>query len=1147
MRMQRTFMMTLGGMLAGLVFAPATVFAAPGLLADSPLFLQSQVKSNIFFVLDDSGSMDWEVLKTAGAEAAYPAGRVDQNLDQTPDNEYEPLELCPGYNSLAYSPGTDYTPWVGQDDQGDNYTDLTLTTARSNPYLASSVEDISDTMFFIWTDSDNDGEFDAGECPTPDPDADYGGSISPGECRGITGCVVAGDLATVDERKNYANWWSYYRKREYVLKRAVSELIANSSNRIGLTTLNNGWDNSLDNASIARPVDDVVLQAGGASPHKADLLERLFNINSRSGTPLRDALEEAGEYFHQDDGEDHRFLDDEPSPINSLADGGACQQNFAVVMSDGYWNSTASSKGNEDGGASDSGWDGGAMADAWVNTLADVAMYYYENDLSSALPDNVRTIEDIDENEAQHLVTFTVAFGLNGLLTDNPPNREDAFAWPDPISSGPGTDCPVLDVDCPSRIDDMRHAAYNARGEFLSAKDPAGLISSLNAAIAAIDNRTGSASSVSFNTSQLTADSVIYRARFNSNRWSGDVEAYDLDPLTGDISATPVWNVADVLDGQGSRTILTYDGIDGVPFTWGEVAHPTTPIPNALADLTANIPDSATMTAAEIADFAEARLDYIRGDRSNEGTGYFFRTRESRLGDIVHSTPVYVGKPALQWPDVAPFPSADGERYSEYKAAAATRQPIVYVAANDGMLHGFNAQSGREELAYIPSILYSAANNEGLHYLTQQDYLHRYYADLDPTLSDVYIKTTPLGSPSWRTVLVAGLRGGGRGIYALDVTDPTNFQENGGNPEDVVLWEFSSADDADLGHTFSRPSIALMDNGKWAAIFGNGYNDTGSGEASLFIVFLEEGLDGTWDINADDYIKISTGVGDTTNRNGLNTPTVADLDGNGTADRVYAGDLEGNVWVFDVSGANEGNWDSAYSQGQTPKPLFTAEANQQITARIGIARHPTIPNSNQNLPNIMVYFGTGQYLTQADKTTTDPQAFYGVWDSGTAELTQANLVEQTFTTAGGGNIVVTNNQVNYGASHYGWFLTLPEVGERQLTTPILRDNIVYFTSMTPESDPCSYGTTGYLTALSMINGGPPPKGALDFNNDGVIDNADLVDDQNASRKESGGGIADPKTLGDNIYNPDPSGDTTRETIPAIEGDRTGRLSWQELL
>jgi len=1169
MRMQRTFMTTLGSLLAGLVFAPATVLAAPGLLADSPLFLQSQVKSNIFFVLDDSGSMDWEHLLTErAAEPGVISGEVADwiYLDPTPSEENEWREFCTGYNAMAYNPNVTYTPWVGKDQDGDTFDDIGVTAAPFNPYSSSSdtlnltsnacqeeaMEDEdagacwTNTVGFFyvqWVDANGNGLYDDMECLPDRADIPTdGGDYFPNNVRtgGHAQIVYVKDMSA-DQQENYANWFSYYRKREYVMKRAVSELVQNSSNRVGMATLNN---RAVDGQGSAIAVDDVA-----SGTHRADVLERLFNVYSSGGTPLRNGLEEAGQYFDQDDGGlSHDNLSGEPSPILSVADGGECQQNFAVVMSDGYWNGSSSSlanfiQGDNHDGDGNSAWDGGPMADNWDTTLADIAMYYYETDLAPSLPDNVRTIDGIDENEAQHLVTFTVALGLKGTLSTDPPaDRTGTFAWPQPVA------------DTATTLDDMVHAAYNGRGEFLSAKDPAGLVSSLNAAIAAIDDRSGSASSVSFNTSQLTADSVIYRARFNSARWSGDVEAYDLDPLTGDIGATPVWSVADVLDGQGSiwggqdsRTILTYDGTDGVPFTWGEVTHPTTPIPNALADLTADIPNVGTMTAAEIADFAEARLDYIRGDRSNEGTGYFFRTRESRLGDIVHSTPVYVGKPALQWPDVAPFPTADGERYSQYKAAVATRQPIVYVAANDGMLHGFDAQTGTEEIAYIPSILFSSATNEGLHYLTQTDYIHRYYADLDPTLSDVYIRTTPIGSASWRTVLVGGLRGGGRGIYALDVTDPTNFQENGGNPEDVVLWEFTSDDDADLGYTFSRPSIALMDNGKWAAIFGNGYNDTGSGEASLFIVFLEEGLDGTWDINADDYIKISTGVGDTTNRNGLNTPTVADLDGNGTADRVYAGDLEGNVWVFDLSGANEGNWGSVYSQGQTPKPLFTAEANQPITARIGIARHPSIPNTNQNLPNIMVYFGTGQYLTQADKTTTDPQAFYGVWDSGTDELTQSDLVEQTFTTAGGGNIVVTNNPVNYGAADYGWFLTLPEVGERQLTTPILRDNIVYFTSMTPESDPCSFGTTGYLTALSMINGGPPPKGALDFNNDGVIDEDDLVDDQNASRKESGGGIADPKTLGDNIYNPDPSGETSRETIPPIEGDRTGRLSWQELL
>ena len=272
------------------------------------------------------------------------------------------------------------------------------------------------------------------------------------------------------------------------------------------------------------------------------------------------------------------------------------------------------------------------------------------------------------------------------------------------------------------------------------------------------------------------------------------------------------------------------------------------------------------------------------------------RERGAVLGDLIHSGPVFVGAPESNWPDVAPFPGDVGTTYKEYQLDQATRPGVIYVGGNDGMLHGFEQSSGDEILGYIPNALYSTGALDGLHYLTDPAYAHRYTVDLTPSVADAYIKSAPLGTTSWKTILVGGLRGGGRGLFALDVTDPSLFSEALSNPAKTVMWEFTSTDDADLGHTFSRPSIVPLEGPgnsiRWAAVVGNGYNDLGSGEAKLFVIFLEGGLDGTW-TSGSDYIEITTEAGDTGNRNGLSTPAVIDSDGDGLADRVYAGDLEG--------------------------------------------------------------------------------------------------------------------------------------------------------------------------------------------------------------------------------------------------------------
>ena len=242
------------------------------------------------------------------------------------------------------------------------------------------------------------------------------------------------------------------------------------------------------------------------------------------------------------------------------------------------------------------------------------------------------------------------------------------------------------------------------------------------------------------------------------------------------------------------------------------------------------------------------------------------RERGAILGDLIHSGPVFVGAPESNWPDVAPFPGGVGTTYSEYRLANAARPGVIYVGGNDGMLHGFAQSSGNEILGYIPNALYSTGALDGMHYLSDPAYTHRYSVDLTPSVADAYIKTTPLGTTSWKTILVGGLRGGGRGLFALDVTNPALFSEALSAPAKTVMWEFTTTDDADLGHTFSRPSIVPLegpsDTIRWAAVVGNGYNDLGSGEAMLFIIFLEGGLDGAWTLGTD-YIEITTEEGDT--------------------------------------------------------------------------------------------------------------------------------------------------------------------------------------------------------------------------------------------------------------------------------------------
>ena len=1158
--------------------------SAPGTLPTTPLLLSTIVEPNVFLTLDDSTSMRWAVNVPPGTglndtnttevnwqglpvvpwdvakggnlrpylHPAYGGGAVCNNTNVVPPVEIYPeawvLKTHAG-NTTYYNPAMRYIPWPGTDETGKPlYEQLPYTVSvplfPTSPGATYLYSDYPLTKPFpycdvITTDSlGNVIEKDTGNIYLP---TYYVWEDTNTDLPGIDTLDVHKEVQITDpvELQNFANWFTYYRTREYATKATIGKMINNSdSNRMGLGLINSGL--KLATATMTDPVN------------KLALLRAFYNSTSSGTTPLRTALDEVGQMF--------RGLGKRITPIQPAVDGGTCQQNFNILMTDGYWNGDPPAYGvgqekpnnpntdaNNDAGPydgnADESNDDGNYADAYENTLADVAMHYYETDLNDTMANEVSPQPGVDEATHQHLVNYVLSFGLKGSLdsTKLDPAGDTFPGWPDPFA---GFDF---------KIDDLWHAAYNSRGKFLTTNDAVSLESGLSLAIANISERTGTASAVAVNSAQLSTESVVYLAQFNTNRWQGNLFAYPIiNTDTGELSTTDNWNggVAPKLTlrnfASNPRTVITYDrdlgvGRKGVPFQWANLST------NMKNDLLTN-PLGGLDADTGINGIGYERLDYIRGDRTHETFGYGFRERLSLFGDLVHSGPVFVGAPNLAWTDFAPFPTGL-EGYSTFKEKYKNRPKMVYVGANDGMLHGFDDRNGEEELAYIPGSVYSQTVNKGLHYLSDPDYIHNYYVDLSPTVSDVYI------AGNWQTMLLGGLRGGGRGLFALDVTNPGGFSE--ANAASISLWEFTSDDDADLGYTFSRPTIGLTNAGTWVAIFGNGYNpvttningQNSTGEASLFIVNIEKGLDGSW-AQPGDYIKISTGVGTTGAQNGLTTPALADLDGNGTIDRVYAGDLEGNMWVFDMENIASSKWGVAYGSSSLPAPLFTTPADlvtgkrQPITAKPVLASHPTQPKDGSNDPNLMVYFGTGQYLVTGDKVSKDVQSFYGVWDMGDEALLNINLVEQTFDPSFSGR-VLTRNAVDYSINH-GWFFNLTDIGERAVTTPIARGDTVFFNSFVPEVDPCSQGGYGYRFAVDMATGGSPLEPTIDHNNDGVVDDSDYVNNGikdgviAAVRQE--GFLPEPVFIEDLAFTGDKG-----SKIKSLSSIPQGRFSWVELL
>jgi len=1125
------------------IFSMSTIqsaYAAPGALATAPLFLSTIVEPNVFFTLDDSGSMGWTTLVEDGvggyatsqgtpldnggtrmgywhptwsgtpfANTVYPSETGNSNWDDTW------IFRTHHGNSLYYNPAKTYKPWPGSDASGNPlYVDAVVTKVLQDPDdpTGNSV-DITQALdygayinaiylpsYYIWND-DGDGVLETTDSHT----------------------LVKITNAASPEMQNFANWFQYYRSRMNTTKAAIGQVINNTdATRMGLDVFNNGiqkYSKSMSN-----------------NANKLALLQDFYGTVEETWTPARSSLDRVGKHFQSTNAN---------APILPANQGGECQQNFNILLTDGFWNRSFSGVGDRDSdggsGTNDTIFDGnqaqsndgGNYKDHptknYSNTLADIAMKYYEEDLRT-MADKVPTQAGVDEADHQHLVTYAVAFGLAGTLDpltvdpladDGDPLTID-FEWPEPVS------------DTATTVDDLWHAAYNGRGKFLSARDPDTLATSLGAAIADIAERTATAAAVSINSAKLTTQSVVYLAQFNTNRWQGNLFAFKIADLnTGELSTTPEWTAADELNSRNivtnPRTILTHDGSDGVPFQWTDLSG------SQKDDLKTSPTGGVEADAVGI-----ARLEYLRGSQADEGAGYFFRERLSLLSDLVNSGPVFVGAPALNWPDTAPFPSTPGSRYSEFKEANKSRPGMVYAGSNGGKMHGFAEADGEETIAYIPSNLFSIASGEGLHYLTDPNYGHKYYNDLTPTVSDIY---ADLGSGTqWQTVLVSGQRGGGRGIFALDVTDPATFSE--GNASDIVLWEFSNSDDADLGYTYSRPQIAMTNESpaRWVAIFGNGYNDTGDGKSKLFIVDVAKTNGGAWVLGTD-YIKISTNSGGTADRNGLATPALADLDGNGTVDRVYAGDLKGHMWSFDLSGSSQASWISAGAS-----QLFHTVGHEPITSKPTLAKHPTVSTDGTNAPNVMVFFGTGQYLVNGDKTTTDDQYFYGVWDRGDTGLNDTDLVQQTYEAAFDPERVLTRNTVDYTAGgDHGWYFKLKDSGERSVTNPVVRGGIVFFNSFVPVIDPCSVGGFGYRFAVDMITGGSPDEVAIDTNGDGVIDDNDKASDGSgnfdtiaAIRQD--GFLPEPVFIEDIAYTAE-----TPSKVIKLKNIPKGRFGWQELI
>ena len=654
-----------------------------------------------------------------------------------------------------------------------------------------------------------------------------------------------------------------------------------------------------------------------------------------------------------------------------------------------------------------------------------------------------------------------------------------------------------------SNSTDWTNETFRRASNYYVADKPSTMVDSLTRAFAKIvAERSGTGSALAANSTRLDTDTRAYQAQFRSGVWLGQLSSFSFDTNLGTLSSTPSWKAGEKMPAWASRNIKVNTGSSMAAFTYANLSATQKTSMDALNGVLA-------VTGSDI-------VDYIRGNQAKEesaSTGTL-RTRTSPepgwsaiLGDIVNSAPVYVGAPKAGLWSKAPGTWAGKSTYDAFATSNATRTPVVWVGANDGMLHAFNATegqtaSGAEIFAFIPK----TAIANGLVNVADPDYEHRYFVDGDLAVSDVYDGT------SWKTILVGTMGRGSPGAFALDVTNPA---------APTFLWEKNLTDIPSLGHNIGRPVIAQIADGDWRVLFGNG-PDSAGGTAKLIAIGALSGTVTVYDT-------------DSTTSNGLSAVTARDNNADGLFETVYAGDLNGSLWkITGLTGTGSALQLFAATDGSLAQP---------ITAAPEVGKDPKTGFT-------WVWFGTGKYLRESDMLNTQMQTWYGIIDNN-ALVNRSELVQRVTAFAGVnygfGTRTVTEATSGDMTGQRGWFINLPESGERMVVPNLLTGIALVGTTRTPTGrDACSPSGTGWLMAIDPFTGARLPKNFFDISRDKLFNAAD-----NTGTNEINSGIqfGSPPT-GPTSIPPvicTPKDDGTVECIRVSGGSAEAkRASWREI-
>jgi type IV pilus assembly protein PilY1 len=773
-----------------------------------------------------------------------------------------------------------------------------------------------------------------------------------------------------------------------------------------------------------------------------------------------------------------------------------------------------------------------------AGTLADVSMYYYRTDLRggfdlnnnatgpSTSPNTTPTGGDVATNNVpavtgspdfavhQHMNTFTIGLA-DGLLRyqsnyDNVPTPPGDFAnikgaavgqcfwsgagnpcnWPSPVQNGQ------------EALDDLWHAAVNGRGKFFSALNPTALANGLNGALNALQVTTASASAAATSSPQVSASNTMaFSTTYETSLWAGQVYAQLIDPSTGNVITTganngKVWEadtlmLSKIAPSSDTRNIVTFDlannnGSRLKQFQWGNLtAAEQAYFLNKCLPLS-NMAQCNLLTPAQLitANDGTDLVSFLRGQTGNEGTVFRDRseqdpntlaTIQTVMGDIINAQPVDILPPFFKYENESTHPEPTGQSYPTFRTNNATRVGPLLIASNDGYLHAFNPNTGVENWAYLPRFLMP-----GVYQLADVGYpgQHRYFVDGTPETTDVFDATAAI----WKTIVVGGLNSGGRGFYALDVTDPLNPKG---------LWEFCSDStlcptdasgnihsDSDLGFSYGNPIIGRrVSDGRWVVVVTSGLNNVSSGTGVGFWYVLDA-------ITGQILHKVSTGVGSTTTPSGLMKSGGYYPDGidDPTFTHVYSGDQLGNVWRLDMS-QTMSPFPAVTSGSPTVKLLATLKDGagriQPITAR---------PAATHIGTTRVYYVGTGRYLGNSD--LADPgaasgiawqQSIYGIRDqldnvgfTPQASFRNGNVVVQTLA-ATSANRTISKNPVNW-ATQDGFYVDLnpgnTTPGERVfLDVRLILGTLIVTSNIPSAGGACVPGGNSFQYGLDYQTGG----------------------------------------------------------------------------